>query len=879
MVVKNACVSPQTLRSYLRNEVAAALASEVEEHLGQCAECGGRLQGLVSEDELAVALQKVPAIQTQLPGKAALNQLQARLALLRPESLIATPQPGTHDTRSTGHEKQPFVFDTASEIIAYLTPPQSPSELGLLNNYRIKKVLGRGGMGVVLLAHDDSLDRPVALKLMLPGLASSERNKTRFQREAQTMARITHQHVVRVYQVGETNGLPFLAMEYLEGQSLESWLNSTTKRSLPEILRIAREMAEGLAAAHAQGLVHRDIKPSNVWLEGEKKTVKLLDFGLARATEGEKLTETGAMVGTPAYMSPEQADGKPVDGRADLFSLGSVIYQMCSNKLPFPGKTPMQILASMLRTTPKPLQQHNARMPEPLSKLVAQMLEKDRHRRPADAPTVVEVLRQLERGRPKEKAVEVPVVVSERHEPGKPRHAATMILPSEMILPLPVAVPQAQPARRPWVLSGVAAMLVVGIAAGAAFLWLDNREPMTKEDKATMGKPILEIPRDKEIPVAEKGKPLFPDSPVGRPAELEGVRTWGIVTRRASDSYPACEVNPQGTILAIGSRDGFVRLWNLQTKELLKILVNGSGDVRPSSFSPDGQYLAVCSGHNAQIWHVESGQLRRHYKPYCEVKWSSDGKSFLLGYGSSKTTLVVNLKDLSERKVEFDLGVDSLGFGGVEWDLSPDGKRIVKASNPVKIYDLEKDKVLLTLEKQTDVYGVCYSPIQGGGLFVAGTPSRLLVGRDEQELEPKQLTGGVWSPDGKYLLVWDRGEGMIGRYNVAEKKIDKTVTSAKGLRFVRWLPDGKTLIVSNLSTAPYLMDWEGKILHEFGPYDKKKHGRFSTSVDGHYEGTKDIEKEIVYVVETDAGQQTYTPEEFAKKFKWKNDPQKVSTPN
>src|ERR1022692_532794 len=178
-------------------------------------------------------------------------------------------------------------------------------------------------MGVVFRAEDPHLQRLVALKAMLPGLAASESAKQRFLREARAAAALKHDHIVSIYQVGEDRGAPFLAMEFLEGEPLDDRLKRQGRVPVPEILRIGREIAEGLEAAHEKGLIHRDIKPANLWLEGKKRHVKILDFGLARAMgDTTHLTQSGAIIGTPAYMAPEQAEGQVVDYRCDLFSLG-----------------------------------------------------------------------------------------------------------------------------------------------------------------------------------------------------------------------------------------------------------------------------------------------------------------------------------------------------------------------------------------------------------------------------------------------------------------------------------------------------------------------------------------------------------------------------
>jgi len=239
-------------------------------------------------------------------------------------------------------------------------------------------------MGVVFLAEDPHLKRLVALKVMRPSLAASADFHRRFLREAQLAAAIEHEHIVPVYQTGEDRGVPFLAMKLLRGETLEDRLRRVGGRlPLSEVLRIGREIAEGLAAAHAQGLIHRDIKPANVWLEEGRGRVKIVDFGLARGTGNDAhFTQAGAVIGTPAYMAPEQANGEEVDARCDLFSLGAVLYRTGTSTLPFGGKDTLSVLSALATQTPAPPHRLVPSLPRTFSGLVMRLLAKD----PADRP-------------------------------------------------------------------------------------------------------------------------------------------------------------------------------------------------------------------------------------------------------------------------------------------------------------------------------------------------------------------------------------------------------------------------------------------------------------------------------------------------------------
>ncbi len=283
------------------------------------------------------------------------------------------------------------------ELLDFLAPAQAPDELGRLGPYRVLKVLGAGGMGVVYKAEDPQLKRLVALKAMLPRLAASTEARQRFLREARAAAAIVHDHVVAVHQVGEDRGVPFLAMQLLEGEPLDERLKREGKLPMAEALRLGREVALGLAAAHKRGLVHRDIKPANVWLEAETGRVKVLDFGLARAAgEGGRLTQTGAIVGTPAYMAPEQAQGKDLDGRCDLFSLGCLLYRMTTGQPAFQGTDLISTLMAVATAGPPPPRELDASVPPELSDLILRLLAKEPADRPPSALAVVEAIEKIE---------------------------------------------------------------------------------------------------------------------------------------------------------------------------------------------------------------------------------------------------------------------------------------------------------------------------------------------------------------------------------------------------------------------------------------------------------------------------------------------------
>jgi serine/threonine protein kinase/tetratricopeptide (TPR) repeat protein len=287
---------------------------------------------------------------------------------------------------------------------AQASPP--PEILGAdeprnLGGYRILRRLGQGGMGAVYEAEDIKLKRHVALKVMKPEIAQNRDHRDRFLREARTAAKVESDFICPIYRVGEENGVPFIAMPFLKGEPLDAHLKQARRLPIDEVIRIGKEVAQGLSAAHEAGLVHRDIKPANIWLETQRSGLRravILDFGLARKqVDDVHITQSGAILGTPAYMSPEQARGDThVDARTDLFSLGCVLYALCTGDLPFKGATTMGVLTALATHNPTPPHKYETPTPRPLSSLIMRLLAKNADDRPQTALDVIEELREIE---------------------------------------------------------------------------------------------------------------------------------------------------------------------------------------------------------------------------------------------------------------------------------------------------------------------------------------------------------------------------------------------------------------------------------------------------------------------------------------------------
>jgi serine/threonine protein kinase len=500
-----------------------------EQHAGKQVRCGG-CRNVVD----------APGVAAALTGSLSPGRPDAR----------PTPPPVRAPARGPGTNGSPHPGPAvARELYDFLPPPQAAGELGRLGPYRVLKVLGSGGMGVVYQAEDPQLRRAVALKALLPALAVNPVARQRFLHEARAAALVAHDHVVTIYEVGEDRGIPYLAMQLLRGETLEARLRRQRRLSIPEVMRIGREIAAGLAMAHAKGLIHRDVKPSNIWLEDRSHKrpacelepepasgtlavtggrVKLLDFGLARAASGDAhLTQSGALIGTPGYLAPEQTRGGPPDPRSDLFSLGCVLYRACAGELPFKGADTLAILTALATETPRPVRDLNPEVPPPLAALVMRLLAKDPDRRPPSARAALSALAALEQGQAAERPVPPRPDANRQTSgppatPNAPGSISTARLPAAE---LPAALHPASsstevapaPQWRPGCVLGGIAAGVCCLAAGALFVtgvlllaWSRQGPPA-----ATVPEPKAEAPRPE--PKAPPAEDRPPDPKAGFP--------------------------------------------------------------------------------------------------------------------------------------------------------------------------------------------------------------------------------------------------------------------------------------------------------------------------------------------------------------------------
>jgi serine/threonine-protein kinase len=605
----------QQLEAFLRGDLSEPAEREFTLHLSACESCRRALQQQAAEPEAWREAER----------------------LLRPGE-FDSPLAGASADAAFPLDQRARPPHLIQSVLDALGPTDDPAMLGRLAGYEVSGVVGAGGMGVVLKAIDKSLDRTVAIKVLAPHLAMSGAARRRFAREAKAAAAVLHPNVIAIHSVSNEEELPYLVMPYLRGTSLQKRLDEQGPLPVPEILRIGSQIAAGLDAAHAQGLVHRDIKPANILLEEGVERVAITDFGLARAVDDATLTTSGVIAGTPQYMSPEQARGEAVDQRSDLFSLGSVLYAACTGRPPFRAETSHGVLRRITDDEPAAIREINPEIPQWLAGIIDRLMAKRAADRFATAGEVADLLEKC---------------LAHVQQPEK--------------APLPAGLPQAslRPVGRRMRLTilGVLAMIAaVGMGLlGIALLSADPPDIAGEWTGQEWGQVVLKKTE------GDKYAGTYTDTFGQQPGEIE--LKWSRVERRFNGTW----------------REGADRFGKISVRLVGEEIRGAHTTDRKSKISPGVPRLADLAWRRAD-YQAEPpktaaaakpafGPVREGMLPYgipCEQQYFqfANGKVFVVGHGpaTSKEEFAADRKKMDDAggadiSIGSNVGIQLVGEG------------------------------------------------------------------------------------------------------------------------------------------------------------------------------------------------------------------------
>ena len=671
------------------------------------------------------------------------------------------------DRSPAGSESEPSEASESRHSLSFLAPSQRADSLGILGQYEVLQIIGRGGMGLVFRAIDARLNRTVAIKVLAPALAAMESARQRFVREAQTAAAVNHENIIAIHSVDDQSLVPYIVMQMIEGMSLQEKVERDGALSIPEVLDIAPQIASGLAAAHARGLVHRDIKPANILIETTTKRIRITDFGLARAVDDASLTQSGMIAGTPGYMSPEQANGEAVDHRSDLFSLGSVLYFLCTGRPPFVSGSTIATLKRVCSQEPQPIGEVISDVPPWLTAIIARLHAKSSADRCQSANEVLELLRLQAAGHLQ--TVQNEAIGDTNDAPRQDAH-------------------RFGGARLKWMAASVAliGVAMIGLAGIGRSFWSSSHVPSDPAAKVQTEKTARSLsPADltsTEPPVNVSSLDARSRTNVSTaslvrlgngkaedaPQELIGVlEETSFLLPRSGQAHWMSQ-SPDGRLLAVPSSNTVV-LFDASTGELKRILTGAVQRVFRTAFSPDNKLVAAGGGNSgARIWDVETGELLT-----------------MLG-SESLTTLCVA--------------------------FSPDGTKLASCcwDGTIHVWDVARRSLLYTMTAHMGLaHQVAFSP--NGHQLASANWDRTVSIWNAATGELQKTLGGhrdtvlsvAWQPDGRLLATGSEREVLIWDAMTFEQ-LRKLDTSGAGL--LAFGPDGHSVFTAN-HKAPEGVNW------------------------------------------------------------------------
>lgn len=735
------CPTTSELERLIRGRLPESRAAITTEHIEYCAECRDRMESLASGGDPTLS-STVRLYRQDAPP--------ADSAMWPALSAVAEEVASTRDYS--------FGADTDSEDgdrldLNFLKPVSRPDLIGLLGGFEIKRVVGRGGMGVVLQGYDPHLQRDVAVKVLDPKLADNDVARMRFCREARAAAAVTHDNLVAVHQVDEDSdsGLPYLVMQLVVGESLEQRIKRAGKLAPEEVAKLGQQAAAGLAAAHAGGLIHRDIKPGNILIEQVVDRVKLTDFGLARGVEDVRLTRTGFVAGTPLYMAPEQAHGEKVDHRSDLFSLGSVLYEAATGKHPFDGKTPLAVLRRVADETQPSLIELDPKFPVWLSDVIDRLLAKDPNQRFQTASEVAEIF-TLELAR---HGIELPAGCGGKSSAYALKARKPICWKTVSFRVLPV-------------------LLGAAIGALAVGLW-----PSEKSDSPPANghgtSPAVENGPPPRYTIPRKNGPI-----------------WAI------DFFPDSQK------IAVGAEDGTINIYTLTDPEPINshTLPRSGRHVWTIDITEDGRYMVAPSDElEVEVYDLKENKSAFKFPPGASTKsaaFSPDGKYLITGNRDGAVRVW---------SMATNIPVELKGTKGTAHSLvaSPDSRQLAAAGSDGAINlwpfdDLNAEPYVFD-PKTGPIYGLAYSPeVEKPLLASAGWDGSVRLWNPESKEQKRILRGhegdvfGVAIRKGGEMIASAGADGTVRLWDVESgRELQVFRGSGRAFHGVRFSPDGKLL--------------------------------------------------------------------------------------
>jgi len=790
------CPTDEQLGQLVDETISCEAQAALVGHLDRCRGCRRRLENAAGSTKLWTAVTR--SLRQPLPASS--PELQR---------VTATMLSSQCDTITERRPAGRLETEDGTPAFNFLTPCDNPDRLGRLGRYEVIELLGQGGMGFVFKADDSSLSRLVALKVLLTPLVQDEKARERLRREARAAASVHSEHVVAIHVVEDTAPMPYLVMELVEGTSLHDLLRQAARPSWEEIARIGAEIADGLEAAHATGLVHRDVKPSNILLERGSGRVKITDFGLARTINDAGLTQTGCIVGTPEFMAPEQAEGTSCDHRADLFSLGSVLYEMCTGNPPFCAETTLAVLRRTKEDAPTPINRTRPDVPAGLLPVIERLLEKDPANRFGSAAEVAEALRAINLSTaagPEQRGGRVEA----RQRSSKRIRVGWVAVAASLLLAVTFAASE---------LCGFSN--VVAMAAAALGEAAPEDESPDKDAAAAAAAPAEDTAPAVQQPT--RMQIVTPDGLMRESIRLEKDQvpeaiSPHLVRKFEGHTGPVADLafSPDGKLALSGGGwpqgDRTLRLWEVASgKEIRQFDMTGiplnpdqsggreaPGEVYCLEFMPDGkQAVAGISGGAVGLWDVSTGKLIRHFEGHTGTVYglsvSKEGDRILTG-GRDSTARLWNFTSGEEL-----LRIESSAAHVRSVAFSPDGKRALLGGwdHKMRLWDLDAAQQLAETKLADCGRSVAFSPDGGRAVSTAGD-SVCVWDVDESDafrqlLELKHPGGATcvaFSPDGMRLLTG--GYDMTVRlWNADDGELIETYEGHRGWVFgVAFSPDG-----------------------------------------------------------------------------------------